>query len=384
MRRVAASLSLFTSVMWMACGGGEPIMQAPQVTVANPIRDTVRQVVEFTGVTRSVASAEIRARVPGVLQEMRFEPGTLVRENQVLFVIEREQYIALRDEALGSFRSAEAELARAESDLRRIEQAIQTNAVSQSDLDRAQATRDQAAAAVIATQARLDQAELNLEYTMVRTPVAGQVGRNLVDLGNLVGTTGPTLLTTVNQLAPIYVYFDAPEALVLRLIEVRTDTTREVRTVGRVRVSLANETDYPHEGEIDFIGNTVDPATGTIELRAILPNDEAKLFPGLFVRIRTTARAVPDGLVVEEQAVGTDLGGKYVLMVGADDVVEQRYITLGSRQGNGMIEIVEGLDGSERYIVNGMLRARPGFPVTPQTVAEVAAAQQGTTSEEEN
>ena len=339
---------------------------------------------EFSGNTRAVESVEIRARVPGTLEEIRFEPSSRVRQGQILFVIEREQYIAARDEAQGSLRSAEAELARAESDLKRVEQAIQTNAVSQSDLDRAQAARDQAEAAVVAAGARLANAELNLEYTLVRSPIAGRVGRWLVDPGNLVGATSPTHLTTVNQDQPIYVYFDAPEDLVLAYLTTRSDTTQNQDRVGRVNVALANETDYPHEGVIDFIDNTVDPTTGTIEMRALLPNEDNALFPGLFVRIRVIGREKPNALVVQEQAIGTDLGGKYVLVVDDQNVIDQRYVTLGARQDDGTIEVVEGLDGTERYIVVGMLRARPGFPVTPQTEAEAATAAQAATSVEEN
>ena len=367
-----------------SCGGDPPAPQPPQVTVANPERRTVQMYVDFTGNTRAVESVEIQARVPGTLEEIRFEPGSRVRQGQVLFVIEREQYIAARDEARGTLRSAEAELARAESDLRRVEQAIQTNAVSQSDLDRAQAARDQAAAAVVAAGARLANADLNLEYTLVRSPIAGRVGRWLVDPGNLVGATGPTHLTTVNQDQPIYVYFEAPEDLVLAYLATRSDTTQNQDRVGRVKVALANETDYPHEGVIDFIDNTVDPTTGTIEMRALMPNESNALFPGLFVRIRVVGRERPNALVVQEQAIGTDLGGKYVLVVGDGDVVDQRYVTLGARQDDGTIEVLEGLDGTERYIVNGMLRARPGFPVTPQTEADVAAAQQAAMPAEEN
>ena len=240
----AAAAGLVT----LGCGSGDAGDPAgPQVTVATPERRTVQMYGEFTGTTRAVESVEIRARVPGTLEEIRFEPSSSVRKGQVLFVIERAQYIASRDEALGSLRSAEAELARAESDLRRVEQAIQTNAVSQSDLDRAQAARDQAEATVIAAQARLANAELNLEYTLVRSPIEGMIGRRLVDPGNLVGATGPTHLATVNQMQPIYVYFQAPEDAVLAFLAARRDTLQSQSDVGRVQVSLANETDFPHD-----------------------------------------------------------------------------------------------------------------------------------------
>ena len=357
------------------CGSGEPAAPpAPQVTVATPVRRPVQRYAEFTGTTVAVAYAEIRARVPGLLTEVRFSPGGLVKKEEILFVIEREQYLAARDEAVGALRSAEAELARAESDLERVQQAIKTNAVSQSDLDRARADRDQAEAAVISARARLDKAELDLSYTLVRSPVDGQVGRNLVDVGNLVGTTGPTLLTTVNKLDPIFVYFDSPELLVLKLLALRrperSERSEAADEVGRVDVSLSNETDFPHEGHIDFIDNTVDPTTGTIELRAVLENADTVIFPGLFVRIRVYGEVEPNALVIDERAVGSDLGGKYVYVLDAKNVVEQRYIELGPLQDDGMIVVERGLEGNERYVVNGLLRARPGFPVAPLSAAE--------------
>jgi len=269
-------------------------------------------------------------------------------------------------------------------DLERIQLAIQSNAVSQQDLDRAQATRDQAEAAVMAARARRDNARINFGYTRVTTPVSGRVSRNFVDLGNLVGAGEPTLLTTVTRVDPIYVYFEAPEQAVLNFLAARRDTTlteEKVSQVGKVFVATAADTDYPHGGEIDFVDNTVDPATGTIQLRAIVQNPDDVLFPGLFVRVRVLGQIAPDAILVDERAIGTDLGGKYVLVIGEDDIVEQRYVTLGPIQDDGTVVIESGLEGTEVYIVNGMLRARPGFPVTPQTEAELAAQQADATAE---
>jgi RND family efflux transporter MFP subunit len=339
------------------------------VTAAIPERRSVQEYADFTGTTRAIEYAEVRARVNGTLEDIRFRPGSIVKAGDVLFVIERDRYQARYDEALGNLRAAEAELSRAESDLERVEQAVKTDAVSRSDLDRARADRDRAAASVISSKARLDDAELNLEYCTVRAPIPGRVGRNVVDEGNLVGATGPDLLTTVNRIDSIYVYFSAAELLVLRMLE-----SKRKESAGRVSVSLANEADFPHEGIIDFVDNAVDPTTGTIEIRAVLANPDTTLFPGLFVRIRAWGALKPDVIVVEERAVGADMGGKYVFVVGDGNIVEQRYVTLGSIQEDGMVVVEEGLDGSEQYIVNGMLRARPGLPVTPETRAEVTGA----------
>ena len=380
--------TLLVAAVFGACGGGgDEGPPPPQVTVTKPERREVQRYGEFTGNTRAIEYAEIRARVSGTLEEMRFESGRFVEENDVLFIIEPEIYQAAYDEARAAVASTHAELDRAESDLERIQQAIQTNAVSQQDLDRAQATRDQAEAAVLGAEARLAQATIDLGYTQVRTPVPGQVSRNYVDIGNLVGAGEATLLTTVTRVDPIFVYFDVPEQAVLVLARALRDSTlteEQLARVGEVLVATADDVGFPHHGEIDFIDNTVDPATGTIEVRAIVENSDNVLFPGLFVRIRVLGGLQPDAILVHERAIGTDLAGKYVLVVGNDDVVEQRFVILGPVQDDGTVVIEEGLDGSEDYIVNGMLRARPGFPVTPQTEAEVAAAEAAQAVPEEN
>jgi len=385
MKRVYQSaLALLAATFVSACGGGPEPPPPPQVTVVKPERRDVQMFSEFTGNTRAIEQADIRARVAGTLEAMHFTPSSVVNAGDVLFTIEPEPYQAAFDEARAALASAESELARAESDLERVQLAIQSNAVSRQDLDRAQATRDQAEAAVFGARARRDNARINLGYTRVTTPVSGRVSRNFVDIGNLVGAGEATVLTTVTRIDPIYVYFEAPEQLVLAFTAAQRDTTlteEEVSQVGRVFVATATEADYPHEGEIDFIDNTVDPATGTIQLRAIVQNSDDILFPGLFVRIRLLGRIRPDAILVNERAIGTDLGGKYVLVVGNDNIVEQRYVTLGPIQDDGTVVVESGLDGSERYIVNGMLRARPGFPVTPQTEAELAAQQANTGAE---
>jgi multidrug efflux system membrane fusion protein len=323
---------------------------------------------EFTGYTRAFESTEVRARVSGRLEEILFEPSSMVSEGDVLFRIEREAYQAARDGAFAEFEASKAELARTESDLKRIQQAIQTNAVSQQDLDLATARRDQANAAVLAAQAALDKAELDLSYTEVRARISGQVGRNLVDRGNLVGGSPPTLLTTINRMDPIYVYFTAPESAVLRWLSAPRDEMPEGNLP--LYVATAADEDFPYEGVLDYISNTVDPDTGTIELRGELENDDMSLFPGLFMRIRVPGPPRVDAVLVEERAIGTDLGGKYVYLVGEDDVVEQRYVELGVVQDDGTVPVLDGLEGDEVYIVEGLLRARPGLPVRPQALEE--------------
>ena len=389
-RVVLVGLALAAGAHTTACGGEEQFRPPPEVTVAQPITRAVQPYVDFTGTTRAIESVEIRARVGGVLEQQLFEPSQIVEGGGVLFVIEQDVYQASRDEAVALLRSASADSALKESNLERVQIAIETNAVSRQDLDRAQAERDAAIAAVLGARAQLSKAQLDYDYTMVRTPITGQVGRRRVDPGNLVGFGEQTLLTTVNKIQPIHVYFNSPEWVVLRIIrqveEVRqsessppgegASTRTESEQVARVLVGTAADEDrFPFEGYIDFIGNTVDPSTGTIELRAVFENADFGLFPGLFVRVRVMAVNESDALLVDERAIGTDLGGKYVYLVGDDGIVEQRYVQLGQPQPDGTIEIVEGLEGGETYISNGLLRARPGMPVTPRTEEEMAQRQ---------
>ncbi len=402
---LATALATTLSV---ACGGDDgPLRQPPEVTVAQPVIRPVQPFVDFTGTTRAVESVEIRARVGGLLQEQRFTPSELVDEGKVLFIIEQEQWEAARDEAVAMLKAAVADSALKESNLERVQIAIETDAVSRQDLDRAQASRDAAVAAVLGARARLSRAQLDYDYTTVRTPITGQVGRRLVDPGNLVGYADQTLLTTVNRLRPIHVFFNAPEWVVLGMLEAMEEarqtegeddanvmdsledsgemdeaSVRAQKQVVKVLVGTsADEDRFPFEGYIDFIGNTVDPSTGTIELRAVFENADFQLFPGLFVRVRVMAIEAQDAMLVDERAIGTDLGGKYVFLVGDNDIVERVYVQVGQPQPDGTVVIEDGLEADETFISNGLLRARPGLPVTPRTEEEMAQRQAATESQ---
>jgi multidrug efflux system membrane fusion protein len=400
--RVASKLLVLgAALLTGACGGETVQRQAPEVTVAQPVLRPVQAYADFTGTTRAVESADIRARVGGVLRQQLFEPSDMVDEGEVLFIIEQDQYEAARDEAAAGLRSAVADSALKESNLERVRIAIETNAVSRQDLDRAQAERDAAVAAVLGARARLARAQLDYDYTMVRTPIAGQVGRRLVDPGNLVGYGEQTLLTTVNRMKPIHVYFNAPEWAVLEMLrrmeqargelverdvsvsdeeeaaELLDDANRRLEeAVVKVLVGTAADGDrFPFEGYIDFIGNTVDPSTGTIELRAVFENEDRQLFPGLFVRVRVISVQAEERLLVNERALGTDIGGKYLFVLGEGDVVERRYVTVGQPQPDGRVVVEDGLEAGETYISDGLLRARPGLPVSPVTEEQMAERQ---------
>jgi RND family efflux transporter MFP subunit len=364
----------------------------PPVTVARPAQRSVTDYLEYTGTTRASETVEIRARVSGFLESMHFEPGTPVRQGDLLFVIDPKPYEARAQIARSDIANNKALLAKAESDYQRKAVAIKKGAVTEADLVAAQADRDAAVASVSAAEAALTQAELDLGYTQVIAHISGRVGRNLVDAGNLVGQSEPTLLTTVTRYDPVYVYFNMNERDLLRMIEIHRARIADGESPGNggLRASkiplflgLANEDGHPHRGLMDFAESSVDPSTGTISLRAVFDNPlrPPVLYPGLFARLRLPVAERREALLVRDRAVGADPSGRYVLVVGADNVVEQRPVTLGQLH-DGMRVVLGGLEAGDRVVVNGLQRARPGTEVDPTEVEmagddETAAATAG-------
>ena len=333
-----------------------------------PTQRDVTVVQEFVGTTQARESVEIRARVQGYLTEMHFEPSSFVRKGQQLFIIEPGPYQAQRDRAAAGLGSAEAGLRRAESDLERLEQAVKTNAVSEQEVTRARAERDQASAALLEAQAVLTNAEIQLDYTTVDSPIDGLISRNLVDLGNLVGAGEATLLATVRRINPIYAYFDVDERFIARSLADRGGIEKTSEGHDMPLTLVLKETGLEIEGVIDAVDNTVDPATGTIQVRGIFPNPDALVLPGFFVHVRIPGETIANALLVEETALGTDLGGRYLMLVGDDNIVEKRYVEPGPLEEDMMRVILEGLEPGERYVAEGLQRARPGMPVTPKII----------------
>ncbi len=368
--RYRCAVGLFLLVAIGCESPAPPPPAPPEVTVAVPeVRDVTNQAV-FNGTTVAIKSVEIVARVQGFLEQIRFKPSTFVKRDQTLFVIEQAPFIARRDRAKANLESAEAGLRRAESDLARLEQAVKTNAVSQQEVTRARAERDQAEASLLASRAELQNAEIELGYTTIKSPIEGLISRHLVDAGNLVGQTGTTVLATVRTMNPIYADFEISERQLARLLEARGghDGSIDVEDEASNATLLLRETEHEIAGHIDSLDNTVDTSTGTIMLRAVFPNPDARIFPGFFVGVRIAGEILKDAIVVEERAIGTDLGGKYLYVVGEDNVVEQRYVELGPEE-KGAIVVLEGIKQGERYVLDGLLRARPGLPVNPKTQA---------------
>jgi RND family efflux transporter MFP subunit len=369
---VLLSVVLFLSVFAGCKKAAPPEPLAPKVTVATPVQENVRRYYDLTGNTEAIESVDILARVEGFLEKVHFQAGDDVNAGDVLFTIEQDVFIANVEQAKAVLQSTIAEQKRAEADLKRVEKAVISGAVSEQEVDLKRAERDIAVAAVAQAEATLEQAELQLSYTTVTSPVNGRTSRNFVDVGNLVGSGQNTLLTRVVNFDPMYVYSNISEALLSQILKKAGRTDQERRESGaKLLIGLADEEGYPHEGVINFVDNKLDPATGTIQVRGTVPNKNRLLYPGMFVRIRIPGLQETPSLLVYEKAIGTDLGGKFVLVVDDDNVVQRRYVMLGQLYDD--MRVIEafredtntGLKPTERYIYKGIQRARPGMPVTP-------------------
>lgn len=341
------------------------------VTVARAIDREVMEWDEYTGRLRAVSQVKVRPRVGGFIDSVSFTEGGIVKEGQVLFVIDPRPYQAELDRARGEVAQAKALLALAETQFKRTAQLVPTRAASELELDEKRADRDAAKAAVSIAEAAVAAAELNVQYTQVTAPISGRISNIRVTRGNLVTGGGgqggeATLLTEIASLDPIYCYVDADERSVLKYQRLARENKRVSARDAKIpaRLALLNEPEFVHEGVIDFVDNTVDPTTGTLQARGVFSNADGVMTPGLFGRVRIPGAAPYRTLLVAQAAIQSDQNQKYVLTVDDTDTVRITPVTLGTAFGN-MRAIVSGLTRDERIIINGMLRARPGAKVTP-------------------
>ena len=376
-----------------------PVAVAPVVRVESPISREVADYVYFTGRLEAVESVEIKARATGYLVSIDFESGKAVKKGDRLFKIDPRPYQAQLDEANGQVAVAEAQLQLAKADNARAKAVAQTpGAISQQDVDKYEASEEAAAAQVTAAKAAAEVAALNLSFTDVISPIDGVVSRNLLTVGNLV-TQDQTLLTTVVSEDPIYAYFDIDEVTLLRAQQLVKAGKIEANPQGvrlPVQVGLANEGhNYPHQGEVDFINNQIDPTTGTLELRGVFSNPlltekgPRQFKPGEFVRIRLPLGPPYEGLIVPQAAIGSDQGNKYLLTVNKESIVEYSPVTLGPEQPGGRQVVVPatiqrtplgvrfpaaGEPGEPSLTVDsvviseGLQRVRPGSKVDPKPI----------------
>lgn len=348
----------------------------PTVTVAQPVEKPVADSIEFVAHTEATATVELRARVNGYLEEIRFEDGANVKKGDVLFVIRQEPFQVALDAATAELQRAEAELELAESELRRIEPLIPQQAVTQAEFDKQAALVKTSAANVALAKTVVRRAEIDLGYTEVRAPISGRIGRHMIDVGNLVQEE-VTPLATIQSIDPIYAYFDLNELDLLRFMEMlrKHELPDPGVTPPVLFLGLANEQGFPHEGRLDFRALGVDPATGTTQRRGIFPNPNGALVPGLFARIFAPIGQPVPRLLIEDRAIGTDQRGEFVLVVNDKNVVEYRPVRLGITDGPLRV-VEEGIGPQDWVIVNGIQRARPGITVNPQHALEGVEANQ--------
>lgn len=353
------------------CGGearrtGPP---PPVVSVAPVEQRDVPGYHEYAGVLQAYVSADARARVEGFLVEQHYTEGTVVKTGQLLFVIDPKPFEAAKLQAEGNLAQAQAALEKAKADVARDTPLVAKQAVSKQDLDNAVASKDSAEGQVKAAQGALQTATLNLGYTRVLAPVDGIAGIAEVRIGNLVGQGQPTLLTTVYQVDPIRLVWSLPEREYIDLAPIIADFERAQAKQGgtippeasSVQLVLANGTLFPAKGQIAIVGGPVDPATGTLTVQALFPNPDRLLRPGQYGRLRIR-NDHPGAVVVPQRAVAQLQGQDQVAVVGPDDKVEMRPVTLGPQSGSFVI-VESGLQPGQRIVIDGVSKVRAGQPV---------------------
>ena len=374
--RIRAMPILAVAATLAACGQNNQYAAPPppKVTVAAPVEQQVTRYFDATGNTASVNSIDLVARVQGFVQAISYKDGDYVKKGTSLFTIEPEPYKLKVEAAKASVVSAQATLTQNQAEYERQADLIKKQVSTQANYDKALAARDSSQADLQSAQANEQQAEINLGYTDVTAPFDGVVTARQVSIGELVGaTSSPTVLATIVQLDPIWVNFNASESDVL---QVRANLAQTGRTTADllgmpVEVGLQNEDGYPHHGKLDYVAPTVNVSTGTLAGRASLDNANRSLLPGYFVRIRIPGKPQP-GLLVPDAALGSDQGGRYVLVVNKDNVVEQRKVEPGQLEGELRV-IEKGLTKDDRVVVAGIMRAIPGQKVDAESGAPAAA-----------
>jgi multidrug efflux system membrane fusion protein len=347
-----------------------PKQGAPAVTVAPVEQKSIVEWEEFTGRTEPVDSVEVRPRVSGYIQEVKFQSGQLVKQGDVLFMIDPRWHQATFDQRHAEFEEAKVKCENAKREADRSQHLLETRAISVEEGDQRQYRYQEAKAECQAAQAAFDSAKLDLEYTQVRAPIAGRVSRALLTEGNYVSGNagGASLLTTIVSVDPVYVYADVDENSLLKFNALAQAKKLETDGDGKipVQLQLADEQEFAHAGYVESFDNRLDANTGSILLRAVFPNPDGRIVPGLFARIRIPLSERYPALLVEERAIGTDQAQKYVLSLTSSNTVEYHSVSLGPLMEGKRI-VRSGLTGKEEVVVNGLQRVRPGMPVSPET-----------------
>ena len=349
-------------------GGGPP--PPPPVTVAKPVERSVIDRDEYVGRFVAVNSVEVRARVSGYLDQIHFRDGQMVRQGDLLFTIDKRPFLNTVAQAHGTLAQAKANLAFTKADLERAKLLVRDRTITEQVFDQRTQAFGAAQASVATNEAAVKQAELDLEYTELRAPVAGRIGDRRVSPGNLVtgGTGATTMLANIVSLDPIRFEFTMDEASYLRYERLsgngRDATGREGD--GFVELKLLDEDKFEHRGTMDFVDNAIERSTGTIRGRAVFPNPKGVLTPGMFGRVRVPGSPPYNALLLPDSAVGSEQIRKFVLVMGPDNTAVQKYVTLGALSDDGLRIIKDGIKAGDTVIVNGIVKVRPGQKVTPK------------------
>ncbi|MGY3688068.1 efflux RND transporter periplasmic adaptor subunit [Vibrio coralliilyticus] len=341
----------------------------PGVEVAQVLIEKVTELDEYSGRLESPQTVTVMPRVSGYVDKVHFQEGSVVEAGDVLFSIDNRLFAAEVTRLKAELSSAQTSLNQAIKDYERAQRLSKTKAISQETVDARFADKQRSIASVSALKAALAQAELDLEFTLVRAPIDGKVSNAEITKGNYV-TTGQTVLTSLVSTSHMYAYFDVDERNYLKYQQLNNLLPENGEAENVVQMALANDTGYPHVGYIDFVDNAIDETTGTIRVRAVFDNEKQNLLPGMFAKLRIAGSASYQGVLIDNKAIGTDLNNKYVLVLGDDNVVQYRAISLGEGV-NGLRIIASGLNAGDKIVVNGLQRVRANMPVTPNEVSMV-------------
>jgi membrane fusion protein (multidrug efflux system) len=383
MRKTTSYLFTFISCLLISsCQEEKKIPVPPEVIVKLVKQETVPVYGSYIGVTRASLDVEVRARITGYVEKVEFVEGSWVEAGQLLYLIDDKPYIAKRKQVLAQLEKDKAAHEKAKRDVIRLKPLYEQDAASQLDYDTAVSTQEQAKASVMSSQANLDEVDLELSYTKIKAPISGMVGGSQADIGALVGSGGISLLTTVQQINPIYVNFNMSSLDYLNarrrmntLIEKKTAEEQGKALEGFVRITLPDDSEYRYWGDVSFTDPKVNPKTGTFKVRAVLPNPDSELLPGQYTSARIRLNEFTDSVVIEEEAIRVEQGGIYVMVVMPDNTVEHRFVMVKHYGEQGLV-IDSGLKEGERIIIEGQHRARHGQLVEPLTQAEYDAKEQ--------
>ncbi|TLD68686.1 efflux RND transporter periplasmic adaptor subunit [Phragmitibacter flavus] len=358
-------------------------MPPPTVTIANPVKQKITEWDEFTGRIEASESVRLYSQVTGYLQSTHFQDGSEVTKGQLLFQIDPRPFQATLDQASAQLEQARVRHQLAKNELDRATKLVEAKAISAEDFDTRSTALREADAGLKAAEATVAKASIDVEYCAIKAPIAGRISRRMMDVGGLVigGPMGATELTSIVALDPIYAYIDADELSVLRYQRLNREGTgaaTKEEDIIPCEMALADSTDFPFKGVIDFVDNRLDPSTGTIQVRALFdnpkpPRGQRILQPGYFARVRVPNSGEYEALLIDDKAIGSDQASKVVMVVGEGNIVAPRPVILGPVI-NGKRVIREGLTEQDKVIINGLSKAYPGTPVTPMTEAEASAA----------